>query len=362
MRRVVLIIAVLALAGGGWWALRQRAADKAPETSGRNRGTDAVAKVERRDIESVIEVTGDVTPASQIDVKPEVGGKIKRLHLDVGATVKRGDLLVEIDDTDLLTEKAGAETEIAGTRLEADKNRRNFERGRALFEKKLVSQEVFDNLKSELDIAENAMLRAQRRLQTVEDRLRKTLIRAPANGVILSLPVTEGQVVIAAASVNSGTTLMTIADLSRLLVVTHINQVDIAHVAADQHTTFRSEALPGVRSESTISFVAPVATVKNNVKGFQVEALIDNPDPRLRPGMTVLMSIPVGAAKNVVSVPVTAIFNGENNTKVVYVRSGTASAPRKVQIGLTNLFHAEITEGLEPGEEVLLTKPRVTPS
>jgi len=358
MRPFLIVLTVLAVAAGAWWGITRRTATQ-PET-GRRNGGETVTKAERRDIESVIEVTGDVTPASQIDVKPEVGGKIKRLHVDVGGKVNRGDLLVEIDDTDLLTEKAGAETEIAGTRLEVDKNRRNFERGRSLSEKRLVSQEVFDNLKSEFDLAENAMLRAQRRLQTVEDRLRKTLIRAPADGVILTLPVIEGQVVIAAASVNSGTTLMTIADLSRLLVVTHVNQVDIAHVATEQHTAFRSEALPGVKSESIISFVAPVATVKNNVKGFQVEALIENPDPRLRPGMTVLMKIPIGAARNVVSVPVAAIFNGEKNSKVVYVRSGTASSPRKVQVGLTNLFHAEITEGLEPGEEILLAKPRPT--
>ena len=361
MRKLLLILLTAALAGGGWWVFGRSPDKPGQSRGGRNGAAEKVVKAERRDIEMVIEVTGDVTPVTQIDVKPEVGGKIKRLHVDTGQTVKRGDLVVEIDDTDLLTEKAGAETEIAGTRLEVEKNRRNFERGRSLFEEKLISQEVFDNLKSALDLAENGMQRAQRRLQTVEDRLRKTLIRAPADGVILSLPVIEGQVVIAAASVNSGTTLMTIADLSRLIVVTHVNQVDITHVHLNDRAPFRSDALAGMKSESVITFVAPVATVKNNVKGFQVEALIESPDPRLRPGMTVVMSIPVGSARNVVSVPVSAVF-AEGEEKVVYVRSGSATVPRKVQVGLTDLFHAEITQGLEPGEEILLSKPKPTPS
>ena len=361
MKRALLLLPLLAALGAGVWWFGLRDAPAGGPTA-RGEREEAVARAERRDIESVIEVTGDITPAAQIDVKPEVGGKIKRLHVDVGAAVRRGDLLVEIDDTDLLTEKAGAETEIAGTRLEVDKNRRNFERGRSLFEKRLISQEVFDNLRSELDLAENAMLRAQRRLQTVEDRLRKTRIHAPSGGVVLSLPVIEGQVVIAAASVNSGTTLMTLADLSRLLVVTHVNQVDIAHVHTDQRASFRSDALPGVRSESTVAFVAPVATVKNNVKGFQVEAVIDTPDPRLRPGMTVVMTLPVGSAHDVVSVPVSAIFEEGNNGKVVYVRNGASTVARKVQVGLSDLFYAEITEGLAPGEEILLTRPRPSAS
>jgi multidrug resistance efflux pump len=116
---------------------------------------------------------------------------------------------VEIDDRDLLTEKQSVLTEIDGAKLEVDKIRRNYERAKELYESKLISREQFDNLSSELDMGQNSMIRAQRKLEILEDKLRKTKVTSPMQGTVLTRPVIEGLVVIAAASVNSGTTLMT---------------------------------------------------------------------------------------------------------------------------------------------------------
>jgi RND family efflux transporter MFP subunit len=174
---------------------------------------------------------------------------------------------------------------------------------------------------------------------------------------VLVADVIEGQVVIAAASVNSGTTLMTIANLSKLLVETHINQVDVAKLELNQAVKLRAESLKDLEMEATISFVAPIATVKNNVKGFQVQALIDKPNPRLRPGMTVNMSVPIASADDAVSVPIGAIFKGEGNKKVVYVRSGETTEMREVKIGVTNIDYVQILGGVEVGEQIMLVEP-----
>jgi RND family efflux transporter MFP subunit len=343
-----------ALAGGGWFATKGKLFSKQnePESSDKY-----IAKAEKRDIDFSVEVSGDVMPAIQLDVKAEVGGKVKKLHVLPGQTVKQGDLLAEIDDSVLLTDKDGALTEIDGAKLSMEKAKKNYERSKDLFEQKLVSREVYDNTTSEFEIAQNDLVKAQKKLQQVEDQLRFAKVVAPSDGTVLTVPVVEGQVIIAAASVNSGTTLMTIADLRKLLVQTHINQVDVARLELSQAVKLRAESLRDLEMEASISFIAPVATVTNNVKGFDVQALIEKPNPRLRPGMTVNMTVPIARADDALAVPISAVFKGEGNKKVVYVRKGDTTEKRVVKIGVTNIVHAQILDGVSEGEEILLVEP-----
>jgi RND family efflux transporter MFP subunit len=353
MKKIPLIIILTLLAGLGWYAFTHRsvAQDKQPIEDR------LVTRAEKRDLDSTVEVSGDVTPAFQLEVKPEVGGKLKALHVEPGQSVKQGDVLVEIDDRDLLSEKDSALTEIEGAKLGMEKTQNNFARAKELFQQKLISREAFENLSSEFAIGENSFAKAQRKLQLVEDKLRKTKVMAPMDGTVLMVPVIEGQVVIAAASVNSGTTLMTLANLSRLLVETHINQVDVARLTQNQVVKLRAESIRDTVMEATISFIAPVATVKSSVKGFQVQALIEKPDERLRPGMTVNMTVPIASASDAVSVPISAVFKAEGNKKVVYVRQGETTQRREVKIGVTNTDFAQVLNGVEAGEEILLVEP-----
>jgi RND family efflux transporter MFP subunit len=354
MKKLLVLLAIAALLGAGWYFYK----DKLPSSANEEPTLDHFTAIaEKRNLDFTVEISGDVAPASQLDVKSEVGGKLKVLHVIPGQTVKQGEILVEIDDTDLLSEKDSADTEIEGAKLSMEKSKKNYERSRELFEEKLISREVYDNLTAEYQIAENSLVKAQRKLQLVTDKLRKTKVIAPSEGTVLTVPVIEGQVVIAAASVNSGTTLMTIANLSKLLVETHINQVDVAKVELNQDVKLRAESLKDLELEATISFIAPVATIKNNVKGFQVQALIENPSPRLRPGMTVNVSIPIAAASDAVSVPISAVFKGEGKTKVVYVRNGESTEQREVKVGITNTDHAQIIKGVQEGEQVMLVEP-----
>ncbi|MFZ4775874.1 MAG: efflux RND transporter periplasmic adaptor subunit [Terrimicrobiaceae bacterium] len=305
-------------------------------------------------------LSGEITPAFQVDVKPEVGGKVKNIHVIPGQVVTKGDLLVTIDDTDLLNEKAAAETEIEGANLAVAKTRGNYERAKALYEQKLISKEVFANLEADFKISENTLEKAQRKLQTVNDRLSKTRILSPGSGTILDVYVNEGQVVVGAASVNSGTVLVLFADLSRLLINAHVNQMDAERLSVGQEMAIRFSDDDEKGSRAKIEFIAPVATVKSNIKGFEVQAVIEENQGRLKPGMSVSMDVPVGLAESVVTVPVSAVFK-EKDQKVVYVRKGAEVQRRVVAVGLTDMSRAEIKSGLEEGEEILLIDPTVIP-
>ena len=357
MKRLLLLLIVAGLGGGGLYAYKQEWFGKNGKVPLNPLSQAPLVSAEVRDIEFSIQVSGDVQPATQLDVKPEVGGRLKKIHVLPGAKVKAGMLLVEIDDRDILSERDSALTEIEGAQLAVDKTKRNFERAKDLHAQKLISQEAFDNLSSELAIARNSLAKAERRKQLVEDKLSKTKVIAPGDGTVLTVPVVEGQVVISAASVNSGTILMTIADLSRLIVDTHVNQVDVAKLLPKQEVSLSAESIRDESLSAIITFIAPVATVKNAVKGFTVQAAIETASERLRPGMTVQMTIPVANAESALAVPVGAIFKGEGNSRVVYVRDGERTEKRSVKIGVTNTEHAQILQGLKEGEQILLTEP-----
>jgi multidrug efflux pump subunit AcrA (membrane-fusion protein) len=130
-----------------------------------------VAQAERRDIREEIRLSGDIAPAFQVEIKPEVGGKLREVHASTGQDVKKGDLLFVIDDSDLQIERASAQVEIDGARVSVEKLAGNLGRARELFEAKLISKEVYENLDADHRLAENALQRAQRRLETVDDRI-----------------------------------------------------------------------------------------------------------------------------------------------------------------------------------------------
>jgi RND family efflux transporter MFP subunit len=312
------------------------------------------------DVEPKLLLSGEITPAFQVEVKSEVGGKVKKISVVPGQTVSKGDELATIDDTDLLNEKASAQTEIDGAQLAVAKTRGNYDRARALFDQKLISKEVFANLEADFKISENTLEKAQRKLQTVDDKLSKTRILSPGTGTILDVNVNEGQVVVGAASVNSGTVLLLFADLSRLLINAHVNQMDAGRLTVGQEMTIRFSDDEADKIKASIEFIAPIATVKNNIKGFEVQALIQDNQNRLKPGMSVSMDVPVGHANKVVTVPVAAVFK-EKDQKVVYVRKGAEVQRRVVSVGLTDMSRAEIKSGLEEGEEILLVDPSAIP-
>ena len=352
MKKILIVAAVMAAGLGAWWWWRAKpltpkpAAPTAPES----------ATVKRRTLQVIVETIGEVQPANQVMVKSEVSGRLKSVDVITGQSVKRGVALAALDDSDLATEKSAAETEIAGTQVRLDKAQRDYDRHKDLFREKLVSQEVFDNTKTALDMARNEFEKAHRRLELVEDKLRKVLISAPFDGTVLNVLVSKGQVVSGATGVSQGTDLMAFANLDEMILRAHVNQVDAAKLQPEQAATIVVDSVPDGKWEGRVILIAPQATVRNGIKGFLVDVLIAKPDARLRPGMNATLKFNIARAADVLTVPLPAVFL-EQQERVVYVAAGSAPERRVVEVGATDHRHCEIRRGLAEGETVLLERP-----
>jgi len=359
VKKAILVIVIIAgIAAGGWYWRTHKAAEA--QAGPDSRPTSAT--VEARDIHFAINAAGEIGPADQVSVRPEVNGRILQLPVDIGDAVHKGEMLFQLDDRDLQIEKESQQKAIERAKLELDQAERNYDRSRALFDEKLISKELFEDTKTQYELAKNTLGQAEKSMELVEDRLRKTRIVAPFDCTILTRPVSVGQAVSGSGGFNSGTEVLTIANLTDMIINAHINQADVARLSLKQEVEVQVEAVAGLKMTGKVERIAPQATVKNNIKGFAVRILLQNVDSRVRPGMTANIQIPVASVDNVVAVPLAAVFTERNPgtqqmERYVYVMKNGRYQRRPVQIGVSDYFYAEVQKGLTAGEQVTLEQP-----
>jgi len=361
MKNLISTIAIIAVLIAGFVYLKS---NPSPDEGGANSldKRETTAQVETKDIEFVVTVAGEITPAEQVSVRPEVNGLISQLPVDVGDQVKKNDLLFSLDDKNIRIEIEQKETQIEAAKLQLDKARRNFERDKKLFEESLVSKEAYENTQTEFSLAQNSIERAQKDLDLAMERLEKTQILAPFDCTILTRPVSSGQAVSGSGGFNSGTEVLTIADLTRMIINAHVNQADVSRLSVGLNVDIQVEAIPGLIVKGQVERIAPQATIVNGIKGFAARILLTEIDSRIQPGMTANIKIPVQSAAGVMAVPLGAVFTEYNESlkkqeRYVYVQLQNRFERRLIQIGVADYFFAEVLSGLNAGEIVSLEQP-----
>src|SRR5213080_3596986 len=288
------IILAVVLAGGAWGFQKWRMSLPGAAASVSD-AHPATAAAETRDIHFSVSAAGEIGPAEQVSVRPEINGKILTLPVDIGDRVKKDSVLFTLDDQDLQTERSSKLIEIEAAKLQLEKAKRYYERSKQLFADKLISQELFEDTRTQYELARNALERTEKALHLVEYQLTKTKILAPFDCTVLTRPVSLGQTVSGAAGFNSGTEIMTIANLKDMIINAHINQADVTRLTAGQSVDIQVESVPGLKMKGVLERIAPQAVIKNGIKGFAARVAINDIDPRVRPGMTALLSLPVAS-------------------------------------------------------------------
>ncbi|MGD0261529.1 MAG: efflux RND transporter periplasmic adaptor subunit [Verrucomicrobiota bacterium] len=360
MKKLIVLIVILGIGVGGYYGWKNwqkaNAASAAPEHA-------TTAKVELRSINFAVNAAGEIDPAEQVSVRPEINGKVDQLPVDLGDRLKKGDLLFKLDDKELQQQRASNVIDIDKAKLSLEKAERDEKRARQLLTDKLISQELYDDTKTTYDLAKNALESAQRALAITDEHLTKTEIRAPFNCTVLTRPVSIGQAVSGSDGFNGGTEVLTIADLNDMIVNAQVNQADVPRLKAGETVEVTVEAVAGLRATGTVERLSPQAIIKNNIKGYPARIVLTNVDERIRPGMTANVKIPVASAANVTAVPLAAVFTEKNPDtgqmeRFVYVQQGETFEKRIVKVGVSDFECAEIQEGLKAGEVVSLELPK----
>ena len=360
MKKFIVLIVILGLGVAGYYGWKNwqktAATSAAPERP-------TTATVELRDINFSVNAAGEIAPAEQVSVRPEINGKVERLSVDLGDHLKKGDVLFKLDDKELQQTRASNVTDIDKAKLNVEKAERDHKRALQLLGDKLISQELYDDTKTAYDLAKNSLESAQRALAFTDEHLTKTEVRAPFDCTVLTRPVSVGQAVSGSDGFNGGTEVLTIADLNDMIINAQVNQADVPRLKVGETVEVTVEAVAGLRATGTVERISPQAIIKNNIKGYPARIVLKHVDERIRPGMTANVKIPVASADNVTAVPLAAVFTEKNPDtgqmeRYVYVQQGESYEKRNVKVGVSDFACAEIQEGLKAGEVVSLELPK----
>jgi HlyD family secretion protein len=345
-----------------------------------------VDKVKKQDLTSIISASGEVKPKKNVEISAQVPGRIIKIGVVEGQEVKAGDFLLKLDSTQYeaiadrdqnFIQAANSDLIQSEARFLRDKNA--YERQLKLYDEQLISKDLLESAKAQFDVsaAQTNAIRfqikqAEASLKSTLDNLEKTTFNSPIDGVITSLRVEEGEVAIIGTMNNPGTVLLTIADLSVMEVEVEVDETDVVGVALGQEANIRVDAFPETVFKGKVTEIGSSALQKTTggvttqeSKDFKVVVTLENPQYKLKPGLSASADIIVAEKKQALAVPISALVLRDKPAG-----AETASAARKdeegifvvenarvkfapVSKGITGGMLIEITSGLADGQEIV---------
>lgn len=323
------------------------------------------AEAVKQDIVNSVTATGTIEPVTSVDVGTQVSGVISKLYVDYNSVVKAGEVIAELDRTNLMSELSSAQASLKSAQSELDYQKTNYERYKTLYDKGLISANDFEQARLSYVQAQQKNQQQKESVKKAQTNLGYATITSPIDGVVLSKEVEEGQTV---ASSFSTPTLFKIArDLTDMRVIADVDEADIGDVKEGQRVTFTVDAFPDDTFEGQVTQVRQEATTESNVVTYEVVISAPNDDLKLKPGLTANVVILTMEAKDVLAVPSKALrftpreamLNSDETItdtdakEKVWVKEGSNLKAVAVETGMTNGTLTQITKGLKPGTHVL---------
>ena len=323
-------------------------------------------KVEKQDIHTSITATGTIEPVTSVTVGTQVSGIVAKLYVDYNSVVKKGQIIAELDKTNLISELNRAKADLSSAQSTLNYETANYKRYKTLYEKGLVSANEYENARLTYDKACQTVASSRENVQKAQTNLGYATITSPIDGVVLSKSVEEGQTV--AASFNTPELFTIARDLTDMRVIADIDEADIGGVKEGQRVSFTVDAFPDDKFDGEVTQVRQQATTESNVVTYEVVISAPNKDLKLKPGLTANVTIFTLEKNNVLAVPAKAlrfvpneallskdqkIEDVEAPTKVWTLEGNTFKA-HAVETGTTNGITTEIVSGISERTEVLV--------
>jgi RND family efflux transporter, MFP subunit len=335
-----------------------------------------VEKIVRGEIVSSVTATGTVNAVTTVLVGTQVSGTIKTLYVDYNSPVKDGQLIAQIDPATFEAQVGQAKANLLSAKANCEKaeatlidSERTMNRNQELFSKGLIARSDFDTAETNYETAKASVSAAKAQiaqteaaLNYAETNLRYTRIVSPVDGVVISRSVDVGQTV--AASFQTPTLFTIAQDLTKMQIDTNVDEADIGKVSVGQNVDFTVDAYPEITFKGTVWQIRNAPIIVQNVVTYDVVIKVDNPELKLKPGMTANVSIITSFKKDILKIPNAALrFMLSEKEAGKSVKKGLGiwiikeGKPERVAIvtGISDGSYTEVISGaVKEGQEVII--------
>ncbi len=330
-----------------------------------------VQEAKKEDISARTVITGKVAPLSEVIIVPKIPGKVAQVPVDVGSRVKKGDLLVKLDTTDLEISLSAAVNGLENAKLTHNQAvlnynnaKANYERMRSLYDEGAVSKQQLEQAELAYNLARDAMnapvvATAQNQIDNIRNQIANATITSPINGEVAARNIDPGEM----ASPSSPQPIMTVVNIDKVYIEATVAESDIALIKAGQEVSVKVDAAGG-SFQGVVKILSPVANPQT--KGYSIKIEMENPERKLKPGMFAEIQLVTKNREDTVVIPKEALVN-RGSDKIIYVVRDNVAEERTVATGIETDDKVEIVQGLSAGEKYvvegqhsLFDKARVT--
>ncbi len=317
-------------------------------------------EVATMDIQRTTVVTGKVEPRNEVNIKPQINGIISEIYKEAGQTVKANEVIAKLKVIPDMQSLSSAESRVRLADLNLKQAEVDYEREKVLYEKDLVSADEYEKVLQSLNQAKEERAAAQDALEVIRDGVSSsnaggssTLIRSTISGLILDIPVKEGNSVIQANTMNDGTTVAVVANMSDLIFDGNIDETEVGRLVEGMPMTITIGALPEYSSQATLEYISPKAVENNGSNQFEIKAALDvNNEYTIRSGYSANAEVVLQQAVGVLSVPESGVEFEGDKTFVQLVNPDGTYTRTEVVVGLSDGVNAEIKSGLKAGDKI----------
>ena len=335
-----------------------------------------MTKVETGRITNYVTATGTIEPVVKVEVGTQVSGIVKKLYVDYNSVVKKGQVIAELDKTNLQSEYQSQQSNLAKAQSDYNYQKSNYERMKTLHDKGLIADNEFEGAVQSFQASQSSLSVARQNLQKAQTNLSYATITSPIDGVVLSKSVEEGQTV--AASFSTPTLFYIANNLTQMRVIASVDEADIGSVLEGQRVEFTVDAYVGETFNGTVTQVRQNATTTNNVVTYEVVVDAPNPDLKLKPGLTANITIFTKESGDVLTVQPKALkfnpsqYNGvqgysidpaseklaEGRTPkgqgILWTLEGKVFKAKQVTVGMSSKIATEVSGNVKEGDIIVL--------
>ena len=323
-----------------------------------------ICSTQTMDIERITVVTGKIEPRDEVNIKPQISGIIDKLYKVAGQVVKKDEVIAKVKVIPDMSNLSSAENRVKLAQINLKQTKTDFERMQRLKGEQVISDEEFEasevkyrQAQAELSNAQDALNITRKGISLSNAQMSTTLIRSTIDGIILDIPVKVGNSVILSNSFNDGTTIATVADMTKLIFKGNIDETEVGQISEGMPVDISIGAIPDSKLKATLEYISPKGVETNGANQFEIKAALSIPPGlNIRSGYSANAEIILDRVTQVLTIPESTL-NFENEKTYVYVLTDSTKGhqqfeKKEVITGLSNGVNIQVKSGVKAGEKL----------